>query len=145
MHWIAHRPATSETLDVIVRPRNPLAPSTAPHIGLREDELMAGASPSELFERWSTFVREDDVVCSWGHYPVGIFGQAGGTLPPTRIDLRQVARVLLRGRAGTMDAVLDKLGLSPLSPLGRGRGGVRAAQLVCIAEHLGRIANPKLL
>lgn len=143
VHWIAHRPATGETLDVIVRPRNPLAPSTPPHVGLTEEALMMGASVDELFERWSAFVRDDDIVCSWGHYPVGIFGKAGGTLPKTRLDLRQVARVLLRGRAGTMDAVLEKLAVetSSIESLGRGRAGVRAAQLARIAAHLVRLST----
>ncbi|MDB4936885.1 MAG: hypothetical protein JWP87_3857, partial [Labilithrix sp.] len=40
VHWVAHRPATGETLDLIVRPRNPLAPSTPPHVGLSEQALM---------------------------------------------------------------------------------------------------------
>ena len=143
VHWIAHRPASGETLDVILRPRNPLAPSTPPHVGLTEEALMDGDSVAELFERWSTFVRDDDVVCSWGHYPVGIFGQAGGTLPRTRLDLRQVARVLMRGRVGTMDAVLEKLAIetSSLEPLGRGRAGVRAAQLARIATLLTRMSD----
>ena len=104
---------------------------------------MDGDSVSELFERWSAFVRDDDVVCSWGHYPVGIFGATGGTLPKTRLDLRQIARVLMRGRAGTMDAVLEKLGVAPssLASLGRGRAGVRAAQLARIAAHLELVSR----
>ncbi len=141
VHWMAHRPATGETLDLILRPRNPLAPSTAPHIDLTDDALEQGASLEELFARWSAFVREDDVICSWGHYPVGIFERTGGTLPKTRIDLRQVARVLMKGRVGTMDAVLEKLAIgasSPIGSLGRGRAGVRAAQLARIVSHLAR-------
>ncbi len=138
VHWVAHRLSSGETLDVIVRPRNPLAPSTPPHVGLTEEALMGGATVRELFERWSAFVRDDDVVCSWGHYPVGIFGVAGGVLPKTRLDLRQVARVLLRGRVGTMDAVLETLAIerTSIGSLGRGRAGVRAAQLARIATHL---------
>ena len=139
VHWVAHRPATGETLDLIVRPRNPLAPSTPPHIGLTDEALMDGVSLDELFERWRAFVRDDDIVCSWGHYAVGIFGSAGGELPRARLDLRQVSRVLMRGRVGTMDAVLEKLAIDPasLGALGRGRAGVRAAQLARIAALLG--------
>jgi DTW domain-containing protein YfiP len=154
VHWIAHRPATGETLDLIVRPRNPLAPSTPPHVGLSAEALMSGVSLDELFERWRAFVRDDDVVCSWGHYAIGIFGSAGDSggngpaepsgrafMPKTRLDLRQVSRVLMRGRVGTMDAVLEKLALDPASTssLGRGRAGVRAAQLARIAAHLGDV------
>ena len=143
VHWIAHRPATGETLDVILRPRNPLAPSTAPHIGLSDEALHAGAPVEELFARWSAFVRDDDVICSWGHYPVGIFGRTGGALPKSRLDLRQVARVLMKGRVGTMDAVLEALAVPPsmLESLGRGRAGLRAAQLARIATHLGALSH----
>ena len=143
VHWIAHRPATGETLDVIVRPRNPLAPSTPPHVGLTAEALMDGVAMSELFDRWRAFVRDDDIVCSWGHYAVGIFGSAGGTLPKTRLDLRLVSRVLLKGRVGTMDAVMEKLTVSASGAvaLGRGRAGVRAAQLARIATHLGDVVS----
>ena len=60
-------------------------------------------------------------------------------MPKSRLDLRQVSRVLMRGRVGTMDAVLEKLAINPavLGTLGRGRAGVRAAQLARIAVHLG--------
>ena len=158
VHWIAHRPSTGETLDLIVRPRNPLAPSTPPHVGLSAEALMDGVSLAELFERWRAFVRDDDVVCSWGHYAIGIFGSAGGNgpaepsglafMPKTRLDLRQVSRVLMRGRVGTMDSVLEKLAIDPasLAALGRGRAGVRAAHLARIAVHLGdRIDEAELL
>ena len=167
VHWIAHRPATGETLDLIVRPRNPLAPSTPPHVGLSAEALMDGVSLDELFARWRAFVRDDDVVCSWGHYAIGIFGgcsitRADGAdpssarpnegpaeptgpavMPKTRLDLRQVARVLMRGRVGTMDAVLEKLALdkATVGTLGRGRAGIRAAQLAAIAAHLGDLLD----
>jgi hypothetical protein len=143
VHWIAHRPATGETLDLIVTPRNPLAPSTPPHVGLSAEALMDGVSVDELFARWRAFVHDDDIVCSWGHYALGIFGGTGGELPKTRLDLRQVSRVLMRGRVGTMDAVLEKLAIDPASvgSLGRGRAGLRAAQLARIASHLGDVVN----
>jgi DTW domain-containing protein YfiP len=139
VHFVAHRPATGDTLDLIVRPRNPLAPSTPPHVGLSAEALMDGVSLEELFERWRAFVRDDDVICSWGHYAVGIFGSAGGEMPKSRLDLRQVSRVLMKGRVGTMESVLEKLTIDPasLGTLGRGRAGARAAQLARIAVHLG--------
>ena len=155
VHWIAHRPATGETLDLVVRPRNPLAPSTAPHVGLSAEALMDGISIEELFAKWRAFVHDDDVVCSWGHYAIGIFGSAArlndgpaepsgpAFMPKTRLDLRQVARVLMRGRVGTMDAVLEKLALdrATVGALGRGRAGTRAAQLAAIAAHLGDVLD----
>jgi DTW domain-containing protein YfiP len=139
VHWIAHRPATGETLDVIVRPRGPLAPGTPSHVALSADAIEAGVRVPELLDAWRGFVREGDVVCSWGHYAAGIFASAGGELPRTRVDLRAVSRALLRARVGAMDALLQGLGIAPasLGTLGRGRAGVRAAQLARIAGLLG--------
>ena len=116
---------------------------------------MDGISIEELFAKWRAFVRDDDVVCSWGHYAIGIFGSAArlndgpaepsgpAFMPKTRLDLRQVARVLMRGRVGTMDAVLEKLALdrATVGALGRGRAGTRAAQLAAIAAHLGDVLH----
>ncbi len=139
VHWVAHRPATGETLDVIVRPRGPLAPSTPSHIGLATEAITEGVTVPELLEAWRAFVRDDDVVCSWGHYAGGLFGSAGGELPRTRVDLRSVARALLRARVGAMDELLESLAIDPasLASLGRGRAGLRAAQAARIAALLG--------
>ncbi len=139
VHWVAHRPATGESLDVIVRPQGPLAPSTPPQIGLAADAIHGGVTLPELLEAWRGFVRDDDVVCSWGHYAVGLFAAAGGELPGTRVDLRAVSRALLRDRVGTMEALLERLDTAPASSgtLGRGRAGVRVAQLARIAGLLG--------
>ena len=139
VHWVAHRPATGETFDVIARPRCPLAPSTPPHVGLTSEAIMGGVSVPELLEGWRSFVRDDDVICTWGHYAAGIFGAAGGELPRTRVDLRAASRVLLRERVGAMDDLLESLAIDPrsLGALGRGRAGVRAGQLARIARLLG--------
>lgn len=139
VHWVAHRPATGETLDVIVRPRGSLAPGTPSHIGLATEAITAGVTVPELLEAWRAFVRDDDVVCSWGHYAAGLFGSAGGELPRTRVDLRSVSRALLRDRVGAMDELLESLAIDPasLGRLGRGRAGVRAAQAARIAALLG--------
>lgn len=138
VHWVAHRPATGETLDVIVRPSSPLAPSTPSHIGLAADAILGGVEPSELIERWRSFVRDDDLICSWGHYAASIFDAAGGALPKTRVDLRAVSRELLRARVGAMDDLLESLAIDPrsLAGVGRGRAGARAAQLARIGALL---------
>jgi DTW domain-containing protein YfiP len=138
VHWVAHRPATGETLDVIVRPSSPMAPSTPSHIGLTADAILGGVEPSELLERWRSFVREDDMICSWGHYAAGIFDAAGGDLPKTRVDLRAISRELLRTRVGTMGDLLESLAIDPrsLEVVGRGRAGARAAQLARIGSLL---------
>jgi hypothetical protein len=49
----------------------------------------------------------------------------------------------MKGRVGTMDAVLEALAVPPstLESLGRGRAGLRAAQLARIATHLGALSH----
>ncbi len=142
VHLVAHRPHTGETLDIILKPRNPLAPSTPPHVGLSVQALDAGEPLSALCDQWRAFVREGDVLCSWGYFAVGLLKAAAAApdlnLPAARLDLRQVARVLLEGRAGTMEAVLEKLAVdvSGLTAHARGRAGARSARLARIASHL---------
>jgi hypothetical protein len=83
-------------------------------------------------------VREDDVICSWGHYAAAVFDAVGGALPKTRVDLRAISRELLRARVGTMGDLLESLAIDPSSlvGVGRGRAGVRAAQLARIGALL---------
>jgi DTW domain-containing protein YfiP len=139
VHWVAHRPATGEVLDVVVRPRGPLSPSTPAQVGLTREAILGGVALPELLEAWRGFVRDGDLVCSWGHYAPRIFRAEGGELPGTRIELRGVARAQLRDRVGTMDALLARLGSDPasLDRIGRGRAGLRAAQTLRIATLLG--------
>ncbi|MBX3187158.1 MAG: DTW domain-containing protein [Labilithrix sp.] len=139
VHWVAHRVGTGETLDAIAAPRSPLAPSTASHVGLSGADLDGGGSLAELFAKWSAFVRDDDVICSWGPYAPGIFASAGGELPRERLEMRQVARIFGKGRVGSMEQVIASLGAEAPEVLARGRAGVRAGQLVRIAKHLGAL------
>lgn len=100
VQWAAHRPATGETMAFVVAPRGELAPGTTLHTRLDEATLRAGGTLAELHARWRAFVRDTDVVCSWGRYETELFTAAGGRLPAGHLDLRRVARDVTRG-AGT--------------------------------------------
>ena len=133
--WVACRPSTGETFEAVVAPRGALAPNTPTHVGLSAERLHAGGSLSAFLEAWRAFVRDTDVVCSWGRYATKLLVASGGRLPVDRVDLRQVARVLESGKVGSLEEFHAGLG-APASPsLAEGRGGVRLAMVTEIARY----------
>jgi len=135
VHWVAQRMTTGETLDLVLAPRHPLSPATAMHAGLSRSVLAAGRSTAELAAAWRGFVRERDLVCSWGHYSTTLFaGIEGVALPQERLDLRQAARVYARGKVGTLDDFVARIGATLSPPAGTGRAHVRLAQIVAVAR-----------
>ena len=75
----------------LVAPRQPLGPSAHRHSLLSEPALRAGLSVAELQAAWRAFLRDDDVLCSWGLYGVGLILRERLPLPARRIDLRKVS------------------------------------------------------
>jgi DTW domain-containing protein YfiP len=143
VHWAAHRVSTGETFDFVVAPKNPLAPRTTSFVALTEETLAAGGTIEELRAAWRAFVRETDVVCSWGRYATALFVASGGSLPPARLDLRQVARVSTSRKVGTLEAFVESLDVGPTAALTPGRAGVRLAEVVEVARHFtAQIAPP---
>ena len=112
VQWAAYRPATGETLSFVVAPRGVIAPGTTLHTRLDEATLQAGGTLEELHARWRAFVRDTDVVCSWGRYETNLFSSVGGRLPAGHLDLRHVARDVARGSVGTLAHYRDSVGLA---------------------------------
>lgn len=135
VQWSLCRVATGETLDLLAAPRALLAPSTPDHLELDAATIAAGIPLSRLLEASRGFLRESDVVCSWGYYATSLFTAAGGALPPTHIDLRRLARDLTGGGVGTIEQLSARLGLTP-HRLAAGRAGRRLGALVAFAELL---------
>jgi DTW domain-containing protein YfiP len=109
VHWVARRASTGETLDMIVKPRHPLAPRTSEHVELSEADLASGSTLEDAFLRFRAFVEEDDIVCSWGRYATSLFVASGGWLPPTRLDLRQISRNFTRDKVGTLEEFVTRI------------------------------------
>jgi DTW domain-containing protein len=140
VQFCAKRLATGETFDCIAAPRSPIAPSTTAHTRLSREVLENGAGVDELLERWRGFVRDTDVLCSWGRYASRLLVAEGGALPETRVDLRQVARVVTRGKVGTLEGFAAALrARDPVEV--QGRAGERLEQVAAIATHFAELAR----
>ncbi len=131
VHWVAVRPATGEVFEAIAAPTGPLSPTTPFHIGLDETTLYAAAPRAALVAGFAGFVRESDVIASWGRYAPDLFRGAGGALPAAHLDLRAAAQRLTQARIGTLDDYVATLG-PEAAPLARGRAGRRVASLARI-------------
>ena len=135
MQWLAFRPRTGERFELVKAPRH-LAPMTPVHLGLSSRALESGCTGELLRQQWRAFVRDEDVLCSWGTYATTLFAAEGGHLPPVRLDLRQVARAYINGRFGTLDELLVRLGVGSSPALGPGRAGERLGQLATLTRFL---------
>jgi DTW domain-containing protein len=139
IQWVAHRPATGESLEVIVAPSHALAPGTCEYTALAREVLAAGCDVETLRARWHAFVRPTDVLCSWGWHSTRLMRAAGAWLPQDRLDVRQAARFYVRSKVGTLENCLERLGAAARPPLGAGRAGRRLGQVVGIAEFFVRL------
>ena len=139
VQWQAFRSRTGERFEVVKAPRH-LAPTTPSHLALSSAALESGCTGELLRQKWRAFVRDDDVICSWGTYATTLFAAEGGYLPPVRLDLRQVARAYIKGSVGTLDELRIRLGAESSSALGAGRAGERLGQLVGVARFFEEAA-----
>ncbi len=136
VHWLARRLATGESFEAIVAPRRALSSTTPQHIRIASEELLAGEAWESFAARWQAFVRPDDVIVSWGHFPVDTLASDGLTLPKPRFDARALAGTWLRQRTGTVEDCLPRLQLPAPAPCGAGRGGLRLAGLCAVVRRM---------
>ena len=135
VHWAACRPSTGETFELVVAPKNPLAPRTSSYVGLSPEDLAGGETLEELHVRFSKFARSEDIVCFWGHYGAALFAGTGGSLPASRCDLRHVARLHARAKVGTLEEFVAAIEPCALPSLARGRAGARLAKLARLVRY----------
>jgi len=136
VHWLARRLETGEAFESVIRPRRRLAPSTCYHIRLPAETLAGGNTWQGFVDSLSAFVRPTDVLLTWGHFPVATLVADGYRLTTATLDVRPIATKALGQRIGTVEDCLAKLGSTPPSPCGAGRGGERLALLCAIAGRL---------
>lgn len=134
IHWVAHRPATGETFDLVAAPRHSLSPTTPHHTGLPADRILAGVTLAELIARYAAFARPSDILCAWGSYSLELFVAAGGALSAEHVDLRVAAQRLTQAKAGSLETYAATVMPAPPPPVAAGRGGARAALLAAIVQ-----------
>ena len=141
VHWVAHRPATSETFEAVVAPRRELAPATHRHVELPPERLRAGGTLDAWRRAWRGFLRPEDVLVVWGTYYRDLAVADGLELALPTVDLREEASRILRRRLGTLDRCAAALDATPARLGLAGRGGRRLDALVGALEKL-RVAVP---
>jgi DTW domain-containing protein YfiP len=142
VQWLAHRPATGEFLEVIVRPQRAFAPGLSRHIEIADEVLAAGDSLADWRARFAAFVRPDDVVTCWGSFPRDLAVRDGVLSPELPvIDLRTESAQWLHRKAGPVEAMAAALGGQAKSNLGQGRGGLRLANLAAVIRYVTQSAQ----
>jgi DTW domain-containing protein YfiP len=135
VQWLAIRVSTGERFEAVVRPNGPLAPRTADIVGLTPAQIAAGLPAPALARAFAEFLRDDDILCTWGEHVLPLFTAMTGTPPPPSFDLRHIACAVGNRRVGTLAdyaAATGRVG----EPLGEGRGGRRLAEVCAVLAHL---------
>jgi hypothetical protein len=136
IHWVAHRPATAETFEAVMAPRQVLASATPEHVELSPEHLRAGCTRQQWHDAWKSFTRPGDILVMWGTYYRDLAASDGLPLAVPSMNLRDEVSRLLRRRFGTVEASMASLGARPTPLALPGRGGRRLAALVGALESL---------
>jgi hypothetical protein len=86
------------------------------------------------------FLRDDDLLCTWGGFGLDLLRNEGLPLAHTR-DARLATMRLFRGRPGAVEDAAAKMGLEVPAPFARGRAGRRLAALAATVRGLAAVAG----
>jgi hypothetical protein len=137
VHCVALRGDGSERFERVVAPDHPLAPSVERHTGLTAAELRGGTARASFLADFAAFLREGDVLASWGTYAPRLLRAAGLARTHATVDLRRVAADWLRASPHAIERCVADLGLEPPA-LGPGRGGRRLGLMFAMFEQVLR-------
>src|SRR5690606_14128720 len=74
---VACRPATGARLELFIKPRRPLWDNTALHLEVPAEALLGGLGLADGLQQWHRFLREDDVLTTWGFFPLKLLAAEG--------------------------------------------------------------------
>jgi len=140
IQWTALRPASGETFSRLVRPPHlPLERRLCP-TGLRNEDLLAGVSLDEAREAWRAWLRGDDRLLCWNKSTLDIMS-ALATPKPAHF-LKGIYKSFAHRRdpnarlGGSIDAVVEREGLTPRAVAVAGRASRRLGELAAITHLL---------
>ena len=143
VHWLAVRGDGTERFERLAHPQEPLAPAVELHTELTAAAIASAPSRAELFEAFRAFLREGDVIATWGSFATRMLQAEGLALPGPIVDLRRTASEWLRDSPGSIeDFVRDHA--DPANPppvLGAGRGGRRLGQMLYVLQAIQKSRN----
>lgn len=142
VHLLAVRADGGAAYERLARPEHPPAPAVARHTGIALDELLGGGSRAELAASFAAFLRDGDVLATWGTYAPRRLAAEGLVRGIESFDLRRIAADAMRASPGSIEACVARLGLDAPT-LGRGRGGRRLGHIRAVFDALraGRIGR----
>jgi DTW domain-containing protein YfiP len=143
VHWLAGRLDDASCFESILKPRCPLASSPMCHSRIDERALAQGASVPDLLQAFSTFTREGDVICTWGHYGRDLYLREQPTALAHWVDIRKVVGDYLKRRPGSIESIVEERGLA-YTPQGSGRGGERLGMLMAVTRWLASEAHAQM-
>jgi DTW domain-containing protein YfiP len=143
VHWAAYRPATGETYEAIVCPREPLGPATHAHVDLPAERIMCGVDMDTWRDSWRAFRKPDDIFLTWGLYYAGVARADGLFVGDTNaddnsdfIDVRAEVTTYLQERVSTVDRCLERLEGKAIALDVGGRAGRRLSALGGVVRAL---------
>ena len=136
IHWLASRPHTGERFECVLKPRAEIAPMTTSYTGVPREAMEQGVSVEEFERRFRAFLREGDVLASWGPYPLDVITKDGVSLNNEIFDVRAVACGYLRKSPGAINEFVDSMNIDSETPWGIGRGGKRISALTTVTRYL---------
>jgi DTW domain-containing protein YfiP len=135
--WVAERLETGERFAAIAAPTYPLSVGAPLHAEVARERITGGLPREELIATWAGFLRETDVLCTWGHHAPGLLLAEGAALPEARVDVRAAARLAARGKVGTLEDHAAKLGAADAAAIAdHGRAARRLELLLGVVRSL---------
>lgn len=101
LQLVAHRLCDGARFEALLKPISELSPAAPVHLGVSAEALLAGEDRAAAIARWKAFVRADDVICTWGRYPIDLL-RGEGVAPAAAMDLRAVLSQQLHRRPGAV-------------------------------------------
>ncbi len=101
LQLVAHRLSDGERFEALLKPISALSPAAPLHLGVSAEQLLGGEDRTAGIARWKAFVKKDDVICTWGRYPIDLL-RGEGVAPASSMDLRAVLSQQLHRRPGAV-------------------------------------------